>query len=76
MGDDRAVPVVEMLVVIQDWIGIGIATNASFKIRETLRCSDTRASPQRKRDVRCQTGSASRDTINIEILLREIVPIR
>jgi len=29
LGDDRAVPVVEMLVVIQDWIGI--ATNALFR---------------------------------------------
>jgi hypothetical protein len=46
LGDDRAVPVVEMLVVIQDWIGIGIATNASFKIRDTLHCSDTGTSPQ------------------------------
>jgi hypothetical protein len=47
LGDDRAVPVVEMLVVIQDWTGIGIATNASLKIRDTVRCSNTRTSPQR-----------------------------
>jgi len=47
LGDDRAVPAVEMLVVIQDWIGIGIATNASFEIRDTVGCSDTETSPQR-----------------------------
>jgi len=47
LGDDRAVPVVEMLAVIQDCIGVGIATNTSFKIRDTVRCSDTGTSPQR-----------------------------
>jgi len=47
LGDDRAVPVVEMLGVIQDRIGIGIATNASFEIRDTVGCSNTGTSPQR-----------------------------
>ena len=39
LGDDRAVPAAEMLVVIQDWICIGIATNASFEIRDTVGCN-------------------------------------
>jgi len=47
LGDDRAVSVVEMLVAVQDWIGIGIATNALFEIRDTVGSSDTGTSPQR-----------------------------
>jgi hypothetical protein len=47
LGDDRAVPVVEMLVVIQDWIGIGIVTNASLEIRDTVGRSNTGTSLQR-----------------------------
>ena len=47
LGDDRAVSVVEMLVAVQDWIGIGIATNALFEIRDTVGCSNTGTSSQR-----------------------------
>ena len=46
LGDDRAVPVVEILVAFQDWIGIGIATNALFEIRVTIGSSNTGTTPQ------------------------------